>query len=88
MSEEAAVSVDVNVYQVLDSYTDIFQVENVEAVIYDESTLDPDVIVFNKDLNRYDKLKENGQIELEKMTKDVYQVEIHEMTQNRVSRTL
>ena len=80
MSEEAAVSVDVNVYQVLDSYTDIFQVENVEAVIYDESTLDPDVIVFNKDLNRYDKLKENGQIELEKMTKDVYQVEIHEMT--------
>ena len=79
MSEEAAVSVDVNVYQVLDSYTDIFQVENVEAVIYDESTLDPDVIVFNKDLNRYDKLKENGQIELEKMTKDVYQVEIHEI---------
>ena len=80
MSEEVATSVDVNVYQVLDSYTDIFQVENVEAVIYDESTLDPDVIVFNKDLNRYDKLKENGQIELEKMTKDVYQVEIHEMT--------
>lgn len=79
MSAEADMSIDVNVYEVMDFYADVFQVENTEVVTYNEKSLDPDVVIFNKELNRYDKLKENGQVELEKITKDFYQVEIHEI---------
>ncbi|MEG0552606.1 MAG: hypothetical protein RR533_03630 [Carnobacterium sp.] len=79
MSAEADMSIDVNVYEVMDFYADVFQVENTEVVTYNEKSLDPDVVIFNKELNRYDKLKENGQVELEKITKDFYQVEIHEL---------
>lgn len=79
MTAEADMSIDVNVYEVMDFYADVFQVENTEVVTYNEKSLDPDVVIFNKELNRYDKLKENGQVELEKITKDFYQVEIHEI---------
>lgn len=79
MSEEISMSININVYQVADFYADVFQVENSEMMIDSETILDPDVIIFNNDLNRFDKLKENGQVEIEKMTKDFSQVETHEM---------
>ena len=79
MALETGMSIDVNVYEVMDFYADAFQVEKSERVNYDEKSLDPDVVVFNSVLNRYDKLKENGQAEFEKMTKDFYQVEIHKI---------
>jgi uncharacterized glyoxalase superfamily protein PhnB len=79
MSEDTTMSININVYQVADFYADVFQVENNEMMIDSESTLDPDVIIFNNDLNRFDKLKENGQVEIEKMTRDFSQVQTHKM---------
>ncbi|WP_034551820.1 hypothetical protein [Carnobacterium funditum] len=79
MSEVTAMSVNINVYQGMDFYADVFQVENSERMTYDENTLDSDVVAFNNDFNRYDKLKENGQVEIEKMTKDFSQFVIHEI---------
>lgn len=70
-------SMNLNVYEVMDFYTDVFEVEKNGLIINDENTVDPDVVLFNNEINRYDKLKENGQVEIEKITKDIYQVEIH-----------
>lgn len=77
MSAESAMSLNLNVYEVIDFYTDVFEVEKNELITDDENTFDPDVVLFNNEINRYDKLKENGQVEIEKITKDIYQVEIH-----------
>lgn len=79
MSSETDMVINVNAYDVIDFYIDVFQVENGKGLIYDEKSLDPDVVIFNSELNRYDKLKENGQAEFEKRTKDFYQVEIHKL---------
>ena len=77
MSTESAMSLNLNVYEVIDFYADVFEVEKNELITDDENTFDPDVVLFNNEINRYDKLKENGQVEIEKITKDIYQVEIH-----------
>ena len=79
MSEENFMSVNVNIYQVADFYADVFQVEDTDRLIDSNNTLDPDVIIFNNELNRFDKLKENGQVEIEKMTKDFSQIQTHDM---------
>lgn len=79
MSEENPMSININIYQVADFYADVFQVEDNDEMIDSESTLDPDVIIFNNDLNRFDKLKENGQVEIEKMTKDFSQIQTHKI---------
>lgn len=79
MSEENFMSINVNIYQVADFYADVFQVEDNDRMIDSNDTLDPDVIVFNNELNRFDKLKENGQVEIEKMTKDFSQFQTHDM---------
>ncbi|WP_407372060.1 hypothetical protein [Carnobacterium sp.] len=77
MSTESAMNVNINVYEVMDFYADAFEVEKIELIPDDETTFDPDVVLFNNEINRYDKLKENGQVEIEKITKDIYQVEIY-----------
>lgn len=77
MSAESAMSLNLNVYEVMDYYADVFEVEKNEPITNDENAFDPDVVLFNNEINRYDKLKENGQVEIEKITKDIYQVEIH-----------
>lgn len=79
MSLETSTSINVNVYQVMDFYADVFEVENNERIAYDEKTLDRDVVIFNKETNRFDKLKENGQVEIEKMTNDFQQMATHEI---------
>ena len=79
MSEENFMSINVNIYQVADFYADVFQVEDTDKMIDSNDTLDPDVIIFNNELNRFDKLKENGQVEIEKMTKDFSQIQTHDM---------
>lgn len=79
MSEENFMSINVNIYQVADFYADVFQVEDTDKMIDSNDTLDPDVIIFNDELNRFDKLKENGQVEIEKMTKDFSQIQTHDM---------
>lgn len=77
MSTESAMNLNINVYEVMDFYADVFEVEKNGLITNDENTFDPDVVLFNNEINRYDKLKENGQVEIEKRTKDIYQVEIH-----------
>ncbi|MER2174793.1 MAG: hypothetical protein ABS911_08950 [Carnobacterium sp.] len=77
MSTESAMNLNINVYEVIDFYADVFEVEKNELRTDDENTFDPDIVLFNNEINRYDKLKENGQVEIEKITKDIYQVEIH-----------
>ena len=77
MSTESAMNLNINVYEVMDFYADVFEVEKYGLITNDENTFDPDVVLFNNEINRYDKLKENGQVEIEKRTKDIYQVEIH-----------
>ncbi|MER2226988.1 MAG: hypothetical protein ABS916_08050 [Carnobacterium sp.] len=77
MSTESAMNLNINVYEVMDFYADVFEVEKNGLITNDENTFDPDVVLFNNEINRYDKLKENGQVEIEKITKDIYQVEIH-----------
>lgn len=77
MSQETAMSIDVNVYEVMDFYADVFEVEKNEMITYDEDSLDFDVVIFNNEPNRYDRLKENGQLEIEKITKNIYHVKVH-----------
>ena len=77
MSTESAMNLNINVYEVMEFYADVFEVEKNELRTNDENTFDPDIVLFNNEINRYDKLKENGQVEIEKITKDIYQVEIH-----------
>jgi len=77
MSTESAMNLNINVYEVMEFYADVFEVEKNELRTDDENTFDPDIVLFNNEINRYDKLKENGQVEIEKITKDIYQVEIH-----------
>lgn len=77
MSTESAMNLNINVYEVMDFYADVFEVEKNGLITNDENTFDPDIVLFNNEINRYDKLKENGQVEIEKITKDIYQVEIH-----------
>lgn len=79
MSIETGMSIDVNVYEVVDFYADVFEVEKNEQIAYDENMLNADVVLFNNEINRYDKLRENGQLEMEKRIKDIYQTEIHEI---------
>ena len=77
MSTESAMNLNINVYEVMEFYADVFEVEKNGLITNDENTFDPDIVLFNNEINRYDKLKENGQVEIEKITKDIYQVEIH-----------
>lgn len=77
MSIETGMSIDVNVYEVVDFYADVFEVEKNEQIAYDENMINADVVLFNNEINRYDKLRENGQLEMEKRIKDIYQTEIH-----------
>lgn len=77
MSQETAMSIDVNVYEVMDFYADVFEVEKNEMITYDEGALDFEVVIFNNEPNRYDRLKENGQLETEKITKNSYYVKDH-----------
>ncbi|WP_035051663.1 hypothetical protein [Carnobacterium pleistocenium] len=82
MSIETGMSIDVNVYEVADFYADVFEVEKNEEIVSEEITNDEnmfnaDVVLFNNEVNRYDKLRENGQLEMEKRLKDIYQTEIH-----------
>ncbi|SIO24602.1 hypothetical protein SAMN05878443_2161 [Carnobacterium alterfunditum] len=79
MSIETGMSIDVNVYEVVDFYADVFEVEKNEQIAYDENMINADVVLFNNEINRYDKLRENGQLEMEKRIKDIYQTEIHEI---------
>lgn len=79
MSIETGMSIDVNVYEVVDFYDDVFEVEKNEQIAYDENMINADVVLFNNEINRYDKLRENGQLEMEKRIKDIYQTEIHEI---------
>ncbi|WP_373471970.1 hypothetical protein [Carnobacterium alterfunditum] len=79
MSIETGMSIDVNVYEVVDFYADVFEVEKNEQIDYDENMINADVVLFNNEINRYDKLRENGQLEMEKRIKDIYQTEIHEI---------
>lgn len=92
MSIETGMSIDVNVYEVADFYADVFEVEKNEEIVSEEITNDEnmfnaDVVLFNNEVNRYDKLRENGQLEMEKRLKDIYQTEIHWISWH-VSRTL
>ncbi|MBT2732893.1 hypothetical protein [Carnobacterium sp. ISL-102] len=79
MSIETGMSIDVNVYEVVNFYADVFEVEKNEQIAYDENMINADVVLFNNEINRYDKLRENGQLEMEKRIKDIYQTEIHEI---------
>lgn len=72
MSTQTSMSLDVNIYEVMDFYADVFEVEKNEMIIYDENILDSDVVLFINEKNRYDILKENGQIEIDRLTKDIY----------------
>jgi len=80
MSIETGMSIDVNVYEVVDFYADVFEVEKNEQITNDENMFNADVVLFNNEINRYDKLRENGQLEMEKRIKDIYQTEIHEIS--------
>lgn len=79
MSIETGMSIDVNVYEVVDFYADVFEVEKNEEIINEDNMFNADVVLFNNEINRYDKLRENGQLEMEKRFKDIYQTEIHEI---------
>ncbi|SEL15225.1 hypothetical protein SAMN04488700_0600 [Carnobacterium iners] len=79
MSLETTLHFDVIHYKAIDFCTIVFEVEKDESTNYSEKTLDPDIIIFNNQKNRFDKLKENGQVEIEKITKDISQPKIHEL---------
>ena len=66
MSTESAMNLNINVYEVMDFYADVFEVEKNELRTDDENTFDPDIVLFNNEINRYDKLKENSQVEIKK----------------------
>ncbi|MCA9764970.1 MAG: hypothetical protein KC455_00975 [Carnobacterium sp.] len=66
-------------YKATDFYTTVFEVEKDESTVYNEKSFDPDMIIFNNQKNRFDKLKENGQMEIEKITKDRSQPNTHQL---------
>lgn len=70
MSEETSVNINVNVDEVMDLHADVFEIEENKMVPQDENALDLDVVLFDNEKKRYDKLKENGQLEIKKRTKD------------------
>ncbi|WP_414839443.1 hypothetical protein [Carnobacterium sp. TMP28] len=79
MSLETTFYFDSIHYKATDFYTTVFEVEKDESTVYNEKTLDADMIIFTNQKNRFDKLKENGQIEIEKTTKDRSQPDTHQL---------
>lgn len=65
-------------HEIMDLYVDIFEVEKIKTMTSGEKPLNPALFGFTNETIPFDKLKENGQVEMEKVPRDFHQVKIHE----------